>query len=178
VVEIDERLVMALKTLCRHLNDNELFYVFEGELSSRMLGCAEEVRTLDLLMNITDEEKDRLMVFLGKEGFSHESRWRGPLNYRHGDTGMELRIRMAGAPGEMASIGRRRPANLGYLSFFILSAEDLVLGSIQKGGGDEETAVRVYRKWMNHLDMEYMVVSARERGVYKRFIALKLKSGD
>jgi hypothetical protein len=57
----------VLQSLCRYLNDNELFYVFTGELALRMLGMGNDVRTVELTVNLTSGENARFQNFLAQE---------------------------------------------------------------------------------------------------------------
>ena len=171
-----DELQMRLRVLTRYLNDNELFYVFTGELALRMHGCAEEVGTVDLLANLTPQERERLLNFLEHEGYAARSRWRSPISMGHTAGGIGLRLRLAGSGAEMATLGRRVSATLGYVSFFIPSYEDLILNLVQEGGTPESELVRIYSKFRNYLDMEYLVLGAREMGIYPQFVKMKIRA--
>jgi len=162
-----------LRTLCRYLDGNELFHAFTGELALRMLGMGTEVGTVELTVNLTPEERAKLLNFLEQEGFVMEDRWRGPVPMRHRGGGPGLRLRLAGSSADMAAIGRRVPVTLDFQTFFIPSTEDLILGLIQDDEAPMEMTARLYAKWKNYLDMEYLVASARSRGIYDRFIRMK-----
>jgi len=171
-----DALSSLLRTLTRYLNDNELFYAFTGELALRMLGSGEQVRTVELTANLTSEERTKLLNFLEQEGFSTEHRWRGPVMMRHRTTGMGLRLRLAGSSAELAAIGRRVSATLGFEHFFIPATEDLLLDLVNDQDIAQDKIVPVYLKWRNYLDMSYMVAAARSRGIYDRFIKMKMKA--
>lgn len=170
-----EPVIHVLRLLCRYLNENELFYVFTGELALKMLGLAEEVQSLEVLMNVTPEQRSRLMNYLAQEGFDIEARWRGPVELRHKATGIAVRLRTARTASETGSIARRVPLTLGYSSFFIPSTEDLLL-TLLEGSPRSATASELYIKWRNFLDMEYLISSARSRGLYERFIELRKRA--
>jgi len=163
-----------LQTICRYLNDNELFYVLTGELALRMLGMGGEVQTVELTVNLTSEERAKFHNFLGQEGFETEEQGRGaaPLMRQRGG-GPRLRVRPACGPADMAAIGRRVPATLDFQRFFIPATEDLLLGILQDGRGPNQQAVRLYSKWRDHLDLGYLVATSRSRGIYDRFIRMK-----
>lgn len=169
-------LTVLMKPLTKYLNDNELFYAFTGELALRMLGSGEETGTVELTANLTPEERHRLLNFLEQEGYVMEHRWRGPLEMRHRPTGLGLTLRLAGSSADMASIGRRVMATYGFLRFFIMSTEDLLLGLLEDKGFPNERLVALYQKWRNYLDMGYLITSSRARGVYPRFIKMKLRA--
>jgi hypothetical protein len=165
-----------LRVLTRYLNENELFYVFTGELALRMVGCADAVGTIELLANLTSEERAKLLNFLQQEGFSAQSRWLGPISLGHRAGGIGLRLRLAGSAADMATIGRRVAATLGYVNLFIPSYEDLILNVIQEGVLGEPEVARIYSKFRNYLDMEYLVISAKEGGIYPRFVKMKIRA--
>lgn len=169
-------LTQLLRMLTRYLNDNELFYAFTGELALHMLGSGEQVRTVELTANLTPEERARLLNFLQQEGFSTEQRWRGPIMMRHRTTGMGLRLRLAGSRAELAAIGRRVPVTLGFEHFFIPATEDLLLDLVNDQDIAQDRIVPIYLKWRNYLDMSYMVAAARSRGIYDRFIRMKMRA--
>jgi len=171
-----DELSALLRLLTRYLDDKELFYVFTGELALRMLGTASEVGSVELLANLTSDERARLLNFLQQEGFQTGSRWRGPIELRRKGGGPVLRLRLAGSAADMSTIGRRVPATLGYVNFFIPSYEDLILKYVQEGGDGLRTCGRIYSRYRNYLDMEYLVLAARERGVYGRFIKMKIRA--
>ncbi|MGQ9581997.1 MAG: hypothetical protein ACUVV6_00585 [Thermoplasmatota archaeon] len=168
-----EGLTQLLKPLSRYLNDNELFYVFTGDLALRLLGCADGVRAVELVLNLTPEQRARTLNFLSQEDFVVESEGRGLLELRHRPTGTPVRMRMAGGGREAATLARRVPITVGYLSIFIPSTEDLVLDLLERGGGDEESAAALYLKWRNFLDMEHLLASARSRGLQERLLKVK-----
>jgi hypothetical protein len=163
-----------LQTICRYLNENELFYVFTGELALRMLGMGGEVRTVELTVNLTSEEDAKFRNFLMQEGFEADGPGRGaaPIMRQRG-SGLRLCVRPARGPADMAAIGRRVPATLDFQRFFIPATEDLLLGLLQDEGGPNRQAVRLYTKWRDHLDLGYLVATARSRGIYDRFIRMK-----
>lgn len=167
----------VLQSLCRYLNDNELFYVFTGELALRMLGMSNDVPTVELTVNLTSGEDARFQNFLAQEGFLAVSRGRGlpPVLYRQGG-GPGLRVRAAEGPADMAAIGRRVPATLEFQKFFIPATEDLLLGILKEGGEHARAAPRVYTKWRDHLDLGYMVAVARSLGIYDRFMNMKMSA--
>jgi hypothetical protein len=167
----------VLQSLCRYLNDNELFYVFTGELALRMLGMGNVVRTVELTVNLTSGENSRFQNFLAQEGFLEVSRGRGlpPVLCRQGG-GPGLRVRAAAGPADMAAIGRRVPATLEFQKFFIPATEDLILGLIKEMGEPAKAAARVYAKWRDHLDLGYLVANARSLGIYDRFMDMKLSA--
>jgi hypothetical protein len=162
-----------LRTMCRYLEGNELFHAFTGELALRMLGMCDAVRTVELTVNLTPEERSKLLNFLEQEGFVVEDPMRGHVSMRHRVSGLGLRLRMAGSAAEMAAIGRRVPVTLDFQTFFIPATEDLLLGIIQDRDAPRGMATRLYAKWRNYVDMEYLVASARSRGIYDRFIKMK-----
>ena len=163
-----------LQTLCRYLNDNELFYVFTGELAQRMLGMGVDVRTVELTVNLTADETARFLNFLGQEGFEPDELGRGtPPLMRHRGSGLRLRVRPARGPADMAAIGRRVPATLDFQRFFIPASEDILLGLLQDEGAAKGQAVRLYSKWRDHLDLGYLVATARSRGIYGQFMKMK-----
>ncbi len=168
-----ERQVRALE---RHLDRNELFYVFAGELALRMVGCADTVGTIELLVNLTPDERTRLFDFLEQEGYEAGPRWRGAVDFSRRSGGAMLRLRLAGSAADMATIGRRVMVTLGYVSFFIPSYEDLVLNLVSDGAMEEAEVARIYSRFRNYLDMEYLVTGARERGIYPRFIRMKMRA--
>jgi len=163
-----------LKTLCRYLNGNELFYAFTGELALRMLGMGVEVRTVELVVNLTAEESSRFQNFLGQEGFLSDERGRGaaPVMRQRG-SGLGLRVRPACGPADMAAIGRRVPATLEFERFFIPATEDLLLDLLQDDRVAKGQAVRLYSKWRDHLDLGYLVAAARSRGILGQFMRMK-----
>jgi hypothetical protein len=171
-----DALERLLRELTRYLDRNELFYVFTGELALRMVGCAEAVGTVELLVNLTPDERSRFLDFLAQEGFEAGPRWRGPVDFARRAGGPGLRLRLAGSAGDMATIGRRVIVTLGYVSFFIPSYEDLVLNLVAAGEMDESGVAKVYSRFRNYLDMEYLVTGARERGIYPRFIRMKIRA--
>jgi hypothetical protein len=171
-----DALTQLLRMLTRYHNENELFYAFTGELALHMLGSGEQVRTVELTANLTSEERARLLNFLEQEGLTTEHRWRGPVMMRHRTTGMGLRLRLADSRAELAAIGRRVPVTLGFEHFFIPATEDLLLDLINDKDVAQERIVPVYLKWRNYLDMSYMVAAARSRGIYDRFIRMKMKA--
>ena len=167
-------LAPLLQTLCRYLNGNELFYAFTGELALRMLGTGAEVRTVELVVNLTAEESSRFQNFLGQEGFFSDERGRGaaPVMRQRG-SGLRLRVRPACGPADMAAIGRRVPATLEFQRFFIPATEDLLLGLLLDEGAPGNRAVRLYSKWRDHLDVGYLVAQSRSLGIYDRFMRMK-----
>jgi hypothetical protein len=165
-----------LRPLCKFLNENELFYVFSGELALKMLGIGDRVGSLELLVNLTDDERGRFLNFLENEGFGWESRWKGPMELKHRATGFPVTVRLAGSKAELSALGRRQPATFEFTSFFHACAEDLLLEGLRARSFPEETLLRVYRKWRNFLDLEYLIVSSREQGIYPQFIKLKMKA--
>jgi hypothetical protein len=167
-----------LRALVRHLDARELFYVFTGELALRMVGCADRVGTIELLANLTSDERARFFNFLEQEGYSAAGRWRGPVEFTRRDGGAGLRLRLAGSSADMATIGRRVPVTLGYVGFFIPSYEDLVLNLVSDNDLDEAAVARIYARFQNYMDMEYLVTGARERGIYPRFIRMKLRASQ
>ena len=171
-----DELERQLRALTRYLDANELFYVFTGELSLRMVGCADTVRTIELLVNLTSDERTKLQNFLDQEGYEARTRWRGPVNFTKKAGGACLRLRLAGSAGDMSTIGRRVPVTLGYVSFFIPSLEDLVLNFVSDPESDESEVAGIYKRFQNYLDMEYLVTGARERGMYARFIRMKMRA--
>jgi hypothetical protein len=171
-----DELERQLRALTRHLDASELFYVFTGELALRMLGCAERVATIDLLVNLTPNERAKFLNFLGQEGYEAGSRWRDPVSFSRKAGGACLRLRSAGSAGDMATIGRRVLVTLGYVSFFIPSYEDLVLNFFSDGEADEDLVARIYKRFQNYLDMEYLVTCAKERGIYARFVRMKIRA--
>lgn len=173
-----DALERQLRPLVRHLEARELFYVFTGELALRMLGCADTVSKVELLVNLTSDERARFLNFLEQEGYAAGARWRGPVEFARRDGGAGLRLRLAGSAADMATIGRRVPVTLGYVSFFIPSYEDLVLNLVSDGEMDESEVARIYSRFQNYMDMEYLVTGARERGIYPRFIRMKLRAGQ
>jgi hypothetical protein len=173
-----DALERQLRPLVRHLESRELFYVFTGELALRMLGCAEMVTKVELLANLTSDERARFFNFLEQEGYAAGARWRAPVEFTRRDGGASLRLRLAGSAADNATIGRRVPVTLGYVSFFIPSYEDLVLNLVSDGEMDEPGVARIYSRFQNYMDMEYLVTGARERGIYPRFIKMKLRAGQ
>ena len=171
-----DELERQLRALARHLDANELFYVFTGELALRMVGCADMVGTIELLVNLTSEENAKFLNFLGQEGYEAGSRWRAPVSFTRKGGGACLRLRLAGSAGDMATIGRRVPVTLGYARFFIPSYEDLVLNLVSDAEADEAEVARIYSRFQNYLDMEYLVTAANERGIYARFIRMKIRA--
>jgi hypothetical protein len=163
-----------LQTICRYLNDNELFYVFTGELALRMLGMGVDVGTVELKVNITAGENARFQNFLAQEGFEPDDREHGAVPVlRHRGSGLRLWVRPASGPADMAAIGRRVPATLEFQRFFIPATEDLLLGLLQDDRAAKGQAVRLYSKWSNHLDLGYLVAAARSRGIYCQFMRMK-----
>lgn len=171
-----DALERQLRPLVRHLESSELFYVFTGDLALRMLGCADEVKTMELLVNLTPDERSRFLNFLGQEGYESGPRWRGPVDFSKKTGGATLRLRLAGSSADMSTIGRRVPVTLGYVGFFIPSYEDLLLNLVADGRMDEPALSRIYARFQNYLDMEYLVTGARERGIYPRFIRMKMRA--
>jgi hypothetical protein len=169
-------LTAVLRPLGKFLNENELFYVFSGELALRMLGGTDKVGSLELIVNLTENERDRLLNYMEQEGFEWESRWKGPMAFRHKATGLPVLVRLAGSKAELGALGRRVPATLEYTKFFHMSVEDYILAGLRSKEAEESVLVSVYRKWRNFLDMEYLVVTSRELGVYERFIKTKMKA--
>lgn len=165
-----------LRSLTRYLEANELFYVFTGELALRMVGCAESVGTIELLVNLTSEQRTGFLAFLEQEGYEARSRWRGPVSFSRKAGGAGLRLWLSGSAGDMATIGRRVPATLGYVRLFIPSYEDLVLKLVSDGEVGESEVARIYSRFRNYLDMEYLVTGAKERGIYARFIRMKIRA--
>jgi hypothetical protein len=171
-----DELQKHLRSLTRFLNDNELFYVFTGQLALRMVGCADTPDRLDLLVNLAGPERDRLLNFLEEEGFVAQSRWRGPTELRHKSSGMVLWLRLAGSAADMATIGRRVPATLGYVNFFIPSCEDIILDLVGDRQLKEEAVAKIYGRFRNYLDIGYLIIASRERGMYPRFIKMKIRA--
>ena len=171
-----DELERQLRSLTRYLDRNELFYVFTGELALRMLGCAERVGTIELLVNLTTDERANFLNFLETVCYEAPSRWRDPVTFSKKTGGAGLRLRLAGSAADMATIGRRVPVTLGYVSFFIPSYEDLVLNLVSGGEHDEPEVARIYSRFRNYMDMEYLVTGARERGIYARFIRMKMRA--
>jgi len=166
-----------LQTLCRYLNENELFYVFTGELALRMLGMGVAVRTVELTVNLTAEDNVKFQNFLAQEGFLPGDGGGGsrPVLARRG--GPSLRVRPGSGPADMAAIGRRVPATLEFQRFFIPATEDLLLDLLSECGEQAHEAARLYSKWRDHLDLGYLVANARSRGIYDRFLRMK-RSAD
>jgi hypothetical protein len=171
-----DALERQLRPLVRHLEASELFYVFTGELALRMVGCADTVGTVELLVNLTPDERARFFNFLEQEGYDAGARWRSSVSFSRRSGGASLRLRLAGSAADMATIGRRVPVTLGYVSFFIPSYEDLVLNFVSDGVMDEAAVARIYSRFQNYMDMEYLVTGARERGIYPRFIRMKMRA--
>jgi len=166
-----------LQTLCRYLNDNELFYVFTGELAQRMLGMGNDVGTVELMVNLTADEDQKFQNFLAHEGLLARAGGGGTRQGPPWRGGPGLRVRMASGPADMAAIGRRVPAILEFQRFFIPATEDLILGLLLDGGTKAQQAARLYSKWRDHLDLGYMVANARALGIYDRFLRMK-KTAD
>jgi hypothetical protein len=171
-----DALERQLRPLVRHLESSELFYVFTGELALRMVGCADKVATIDLLVNLTPDERTRFWNFLEQEGYAATSRWRAPVSFSRRSGGACLRLRLAGSAADMSTIGRRVPVTLGYVGFFIPSYEDLVLNLVAEAEMGESAVARIYSRFRNYMDMEYLVTGARERGIYPRFIRMKMRA--
>ncbi len=167
-----ERITRLLTPLCRYLNENELFYVFTGELALKMLGCAEEVNGVELMVNLTPAQRDHMLNFLSQEDFAVVSERKGLLELRHRPTGIPMRVRMAGGAHEVEAIAHRVPITLGYLSTFIPSTEDFLLSLLESGEGDGERAAALYLKWRNFLDMEHLLASARSLGLHGRLMRM------
>ncbi|MBM4249544.1 MAG: nucleotidyltransferase family protein [Euryarchaeota archaeon] len=172
-----DALERQLGAVTRHLDRRELFYVFTGELALRMLGCTDTVGTIELLVNLTAEERGRFFDFLEQEGYETRSRWRGPVTFSPRAGGAALRLRLAGSAADMATIGRRVPVTLGYVSLFIPSYEDLVLNLLSDAEMGEREVAAFYLRFQNYMDMEYLVTGARERSVYPRFVRMKIRAG-
>ncbi len=47
---------------------------------------------------------------------------------------------------------------------------------LEDKGFPEDRLVALYHKWRNYLDMGYLITASRARGVYPRFIKMKLRA--
>jgi hypothetical protein len=168
----------VLRIITPIINDWEIFYVAVEELAKKAYGFPREFDEIELLVNLTDEETNRVGRYLESELLERIGE-AGPCTF-HKDKKGNTTIKLTRSQDQldMMTIGRRVIQDYSFSSVFVASIEDLVIRELRGGGRKRMAeALELYSYWKNHLDISYMVSSTRQLGLYDRFIKIK-KKGD
>jgi len=167
-----------LRAIMPVMNDWELFYVIVDDLAKKVYGSQRDVRSIDFLLNLKDEDTDKLGRFFANEmvpciekndgGAVFKDRW--------GDT--VIRTIKAKDQFDMMTIGRRLLQDFAYTTVYVASVEDLIFRELRTDNRKSlSEGLDLYAYWRNHLDMSYMVSTSRQMAIYDKFIRMK-KKGD
>lgn len=167
-----------LRIIMPVMNDWELFYVIVDDLAKKVFGQPREVGTIDILLNLKDEDWDTLGRFYGNELIPYIERSEGHRAFR--DRWGETVIRTVKATDQfdLMTIGRRTLQDYAFTTVYLASVEDLILRDLRAGDKKAfQESLDLYAYWRNHLDMSYLVSTARQLALYDVFIKMK-KKGD
>ena len=167
-----------LRLIMPVMNDWELFYVIVDDLAKKVYGQPREVKVIEILLNLRDEDWDTLGRFYTNEMIPYAERTEGLRTFkdRWGDT--VIRTVKARDQFDLMTIGRRALQDYAYTTVYLASVEDLVLRDLKTDSRKAfQEALDLYSYWRNHLDMSYLVSTSRQMALYDRFIKMK-KKGD
>ena len=168
----------VLRIIMPVMNDWELFYVVVDDLAKRVYGSQREVGAIDLLLNLKDEDWEKMTRFFGNEmvPLIEKVEGRSVFKDRWGET--LIRAVRAKDPLDLMTIGRRGLQDFAFTTVYVASVEDLIMRELgQDSRKAFKEALDLYVYWRNHLDMSYMVATSRQMELYDRFIRMK-KKGD
>jgi len=163
--------------VCGYLNDRELFYVVVGPWAIRAHNVREDVpdSVVDILLNATAEDWRKLQRHFLYEGFQLVAQDHHMQRYRAAD-GMQFAFVRSRNDYDLLTIGRRKVSWKSYTTILIASVEDLILRCLlRKDRGQIDIAAALYRGWRDHIDLGYLVLFARQLGVYRTFVRIKRK---
>ena len=168
----------VLRLIMPVMNDWELFYVVVDDLAKRVYGSRREVGTIDLLLNLRDEDWDKMTRFFGNEMVPCIEKTEGHSVFkdRWGET--LIRAVKTKDPLDLMTIGRRALQDFAFTTVYVASVEDLILRELRLDNRLAfKEALDLYIYWRNHLDMSCRVATSRQMELYDRFIKMK-KKGD
>ncbi|MEW5761501.1 MAG: hypothetical protein AB1779_12125 [Candidatus Thermoplasmatota archaeon] len=159
----------------KYLNENELFYAYTGKFSLQLYGIHTPFTDLDILLNVTDDDREKLKRYLLREGFEKESETKKILCLVDKESRYKFFFKYALEKFELQTISRRIKLDYFYTTIYVSSVEDLIFSELFCG--NEDNALTLYKGWRSHLDISYMLKSAQEMNFYKKFVKLRIK-GD
>lgn len=168
----------VLRIIMPVMNDWELFYVIVDDLAMKVYGQPREVSTIDILLNLKDEDWDTLGRFYSNEMIPYTERAEGVRAFKDKWGTTAIRTVKAKDQFDLMTIGRRTLQDYAYTTVYLASVEDLVIRGLRADTRkDSQEALDLYAYWRNHLDMSYMVTTSRQMAIYDKFIKMK-KKGD
>jgi hypothetical protein len=167
-----------LRVIMPVMNDWELFYVIVDDLAKKVYGSQREVRSIDFLLNLKDEDAQKLGRFFANEMVPCVEKGDDVSVFKDRWGGTIIRTVKADDQFDMMTIGRRLLQDYAYTTVYVASVEDLIFRELR---ADDRKAfsegLELYAYWRNHLDMSYMVSTSRQMALYDKFIKMK-KKGD
>ena len=168
----------VLRIIMPVMNDWELFYVIVDDLAKKVYGTQREVKTIDILLNLKEEDWDTLGRFYANEMIPCLEKTEDHRTFkdRWGET--LIRTGKGKEQFDLMTIGRRALQDYAYTTVYVASVEDLILRDLRADNRKAfNEALVLYAYWRNHLDLSYMVSTSRQMALYDKFIKMK-KKGD
>lgn len=167
--------MLNIDRVIKYLNSKELFYAFIGDFSMMLYGIKKDAENYELLVNITEGDMNMFIRFLRYERYIPEVMNDEKLVFRT-TSRAKLIVKKAKNDMDMRTIGRRTSVNYHYVGVYIASPEDIIISHLKNGEYDSEEVSHLYKRWLNYLDMSYLITFTKAENIYNRFIKFKKKA--
>lgn len=166
----------AFQDLFRILNELPFPYCLIGALALGAWGTPRATHDLDAMIAIGDTDRAQVLAALQQHGFVEDSQW---AEHNPMIRDQHIRLRRVAIPVDLmlpkdnhdqACLSRRRQYELGNLSLWIISPEDLVIHKLKAGRAQDFIDVlSVLRRQATSLDRVYMTDWVKRLGIWEEW---------